>query len=122
MVGAGGWTAVLIGGELAAYVRFTLNDEQSFRIAEVRVLDPENDSLRRIPLARITTIANASSVRLALAVTRKRKPPADVPEYFREGSEHIQAGRWILRRPTGRRLDNDFYADVARAYTEAAGL
>ena len=123
----GGWTQVSLGETIIAYIRFTLNDDhKTFRIAEVRVTDPDPDSLRRIPLARIETAANANGiVMLGLAIAHKKKAPADVTEHFRQARVELHAmddaGRWLLRRPKGRRLDDVFYRDVARAYTEAAG-
>src|ERR1051325_6875779 len=89
VVGDGAWTEVSIGDVVIAYVRFALNDDtKSWRPSEVRIVDPTTEKLRRAPLPRIETAANASGiVALGLAIADKRKPPSDVPAYFEEHRE-----------------------------------
>lgn len=119
LVGKGGWTKVAWDGR-DAYVRFTLNtDRKTWRIAEIRVLDPTSDALRSFPFSRIENGANAhSAVVLGLAVGRKAKAPPDVSKMFK-GLEPAPHDRLRLRRPKGKQLDVDFYKAVALAYKGA---
>jgi transposase-like protein len=121
----GGWTEVSLGADVIAYVRFVPKKAaQGWRIAEVRVIDPSPDALRRIPLARIETAANANKLlQVRLAAANSQPPPPDVPGYFRQHhSKRRRANgeeRFTLERPKGRHLDDSFYQQVARAYREA---
>ena len=66
-----------------------------------------------MPLARIANAANADpEIRVGL----DRSVPADVVERRERDREE----RPRLKRPTSRRLDDDFYRQVAEAYRAAA--
>jgi hypothetical protein len=122
----GGWAEVTWHATSTAYVRFGLNpDRKTWHIAELRMLKPTSEAIRSLPLGRIEAAANATSGSLALAVFHTQKPPADLEAHFRKErarqKKTATAGRFILERPTGRRLDDGFYARVAHAYREAAG-
>jgi hypothetical protein len=110
------------------YVRFALNpDRKSVRIVDLRMPNPTSEALRSLPLARIETAANANAaVMLGFALLHKQQPPPDVPDYFRKLGKQRKAseraGRFLLERPEGRRLDDGFFIRVARAYREAAAL
>ena len=117
----GGWLHADWGNG-KAWVRFDLDEHNKLtRITEVRVLDPTPDSLRRIPLARIQNAATARGaglVQVMLAVGFNQEPP---PEMFRAFSSEVidDPRRYRLKRPAGRKLDDAFFANVARAYRDA---
>jgi hypothetical protein len=129
-VGPAGWVEVTRPDEPPVYVRFTLNrDRKTWRLTELRVVHPTGDQLRALPLSRIETAANANGlVATGLAIGRTQNEPRDVPAWFRRHRARAEAmeaaGRYLLERPTGRRLDDVFYARVAEAYrgAVAAGL
>lgn len=117
-VGRGAWT--LVGwDDHTAYVRFALNaDKKTWRIGEVRVLEPTGDGLRSFPFSRIEHAANAHSiVALGLAMGHTQEV-GDVAAMF-EGHEPVTLKRLRLRRPKGKQLDRDFYKTVALAYKGA---
>lgn len=119
IVGKGGWTQVGWEGR-TDLVRFTLNpDQKTWRIAEVQLLEPTGETFRAFPFARIVSAANASSVvALGLAIGRNQRPPADVASMFR-GRKPEPQDRLRLKRPERRRLDANFYKQVALAYKGA---
>ena len=117
-VGRGGWT--IVGwDERTAYVCFALNEDQkTWRIAEVRVVDPTRDVLRSFPFSRVENAANAhAAVVLGLAIGH-RQEARDVPAMF-EGYEPVVLDRLKLRRPKDKKLDLSFYKAVAIAYKGA---
>ena len=125
-VGLGGWvearwhTRAL--PEQIAYVRFAVVDASRWRIVELRLLDPSQEALRALPLSRIEHAANAHAlVALGLAAGHTTPAPDDVPAFFKTSRrrQRRQESRYKLERPAGRRLSDDFYEAVARAYQEA---
>jgi hypothetical protein len=92
-----------------------------------RLVDPTSETLLSLPLARIETAANAHGVvAVGLALGHTEEPPADLPRHFRRSRRHAAAseaaGRFVVERPEGRRLDDGFYVRVAKAYRDAAEL
>jgi hypothetical protein len=118
IVGQGGWTKVAWPGG-TGYVRFALNpDNKTWRIGELR-LDPTDEALRGFSRVRIENAANAHSVvALGIAMGWKKKPPADLESMFR-GKKPEPLSRLRLTRPQGKRLDANFYKQVALAYKGA---
>jgi hypothetical protein len=84
-------------------------------IAAIAVGDPTPEKLRRVPLGRIEN---------ALRVLDESVPGGTdllrFPGTMSIGSRS-PGRRYKLKRPAGRRLDDAFYANVARAYREAVG-
>ena len=123
--GPGGWADIDWRPDTETYVRFALNpDHKTVRIVDLRMPLPTTEALRSLPLARIETAANAGAiVMLAFAMQHTQDPPADVPDFFRKNRKRHEkstaAGRFILERPEGRRLDDGFYIRVAKAYSDA---
>jgi hypothetical protein len=91
------------------YVELRRKTERDWYIAQLTVDEPTGELLRDVPLARIRTAANAS----------KR-----IRRWVQEGVRQraLQRERRVLKRPAGRRLDADFYAEVALAYIDAVEL
>lgn len=121
--GPAGWAEVTWPGG-TAYVHFQLNpDHKTWRIDELRFPDPTAAMVRSFPHSRIETAANAAMGSLGLAVGRTTDPPKDLAAWFdRARKRHAKstaAGRFVLERPEGRRLEDGFYALVAHAYREA---
>jgi len=124
LAGPGGWAEVSWRG-VTAFVRFKLNaDRKTWRIVELRLDDPSDEALRKLSLARIEKAVNAGALTsLELAIGHKGDPPADLRKHFsrarKTAAERRAAGRFLLERPEGRRLDDAFYARVAMAYGDA---
>jgi hypothetical protein len=124
----GGWVrAAWHAGEqdeLVAYVRFAPVDEHglAWRVIALLVAEPSVRRYREIPLARIEAAVNADAlVKLELFTHRDGSIGADVPSAFAM-KDSIKAGmspRHRLERPSSRKLDDDFYVFVARAYADA---
>lgn len=117
--GPRGWCHVDWGAG-QAWVRMEKDEHNKLtRLAELRVLDPSPESLRRIPLSRIQTaiVANGPA-QLMLAIGLNAE---ELPEMFSAFSAKgmDEPRRYRLRRPARRRLDDGFYANVARAYRDA---
>jgi hypothetical protein len=113
--GQKGWVAAswrrADGSKGSVTVRFLLKDERRFFLAQLLVDAPTSGLLRDIPLARIEQAANVDpQIRdwiwdsLDLEVDAQGRPIWK---------------RHRLRRPSGRRLDDAFYARVATAYLGA---
>jgi hypothetical protein len=124
--GPGGWVYVDWGNG-RAWIRFGLDEHNKLtRVTEVHVSDePTTEKLRQIPLGRIAAAVRADiAVQLPLAIGRKEKLPPEFlsapPKRFGEIVEKHKP-RYRLKRPTARRLDDTFFKNVARAYTDAAG-
>lgn len=90
-------------GSGTAYVRVT--DEGDLRVTGIEIPDPTADKLRRVPLARIENALRRYELILRAGVDITLEGP---PEK-----------RFKLKRPAGKRLGDDFYKDVARAYRDA---
>ena len=126
--GRGGWARVTWRqgqpGEVVAYVRFTVEQPGStLAVAELRVTEPWVRRHRELPLSRVENAANADwNVRgliLADMGKRTRTPLAESFATKAQISGRRVEPRYRLERPARRRLGDDFYAAVARAYTEA---
>lgn len=127
--GDGGWVRARFTvrelPEQTVYVRFA-PDRDRWRAIELRLENPSQDILRAIPLSRIEHAVNASErgqavagpVVFGLAVGYSNPTPEDLPAHFRDKRRRI-VQPVKLERPTTRRLDDDFYIDVARAYRAA---
>jgi hypothetical protein len=115
-------------GSGRAWVRFGKDEQGKLaHIDEVHMSGgPTAERLRQIPLGRIATAVRANgAVQLMLAMGIDKKPPP--PEFFSappaKFGEIVEKHkpRYRLKRPTARRLDDTFFKNVARAYTDAAG-
>jgi hypothetical protein len=120
----GGWVRAIWHGELVAYVRFAPLDEHglSWRVAALLVDEASVRRYRDVPLARIESAVNADAlVKFDLFQHLDKSMGDDVPSAFAM-KDSIKVGmspRQKLERPGTRRLDDDFYASVARAYADA---
>lgn len=127
VAGDGGWAELEWRG-IVAYVRFVIDDERrrTLRIAELLVLEPWVRRHRDVPLSRIENAVHADAiVRSDLDKNLGVPLSRDDLETFFQMKESIAAGmspRQKLKRPTTRRLGDDFYAEVARAYTDAVAF
>lgn len=127
--GDGGWVRARFRPrdlpEQTVYVRFT-PDGDRWRAVELRLDDPSQEILRVIPLGRIEHAVNASErgqavagqVVFGLAVGHENPTPDDLRAHFKD-KRRVIASPIKLERPATRRLTDDFYKDVARAYTAA---
>jgi hypothetical protein len=125
VAGPAGWVEVTWPGG-TAYAHFQLNDDRkTWRIDELRFPDPTASMVRSFPLNRIETAANAAIGSLGLAIGRGQVPPKDLAAWFDRArtrqAKSAAAGRYVLERPEGRRLEDGFYALVAHAYRGATG-
>jgi hypothetical protein len=122
----GGWIGA-DWGDGQAWLRFAKDERNRLtRIIELHVLDPTPETLRRVPLNRIhaaVTMRGAGLVQIALALGLDKQPP---PQMFStpipsESSLRLD-DRFRLKRPAGKRLDDNFYEDVAHAYKAALAV
>jgi hypothetical protein len=128
-VGNGGWVRARFTTrdlpEQTVYVRFAPAGNR-WRAVELRLDDPSQEILRAIPLSRIEHAVNASErgeaiagpVVFGLAVGHENPSPKDLRAHFKNKRRRI-VSPVKLERPATRRLTDDFYKDVARAYTAA---
>jgi hypothetical protein len=117
--GPSGWVeATWPGGKV--WARFEPDENRKLRrLAEMRVLEPTAESLRRIPVMRIARAVQAhSAVQLHLAIRLPEEPPTDLSAAF-SGEGVPEPRRYRLKRPAGRRLDDRFFENVGRAYRGA---
>jgi hypothetical protein len=124
---AGGWLHA-DWGDGSAWLRFDHSRDRDGlvrlgRIAEIRVKNPSQEGLRRVPLKRIEAAAGVSGDTYISGMLKSRIDKAPLPEVLdspptRELAKSL-ARRYRLKRPEGKRLDRDFYRDVARAYQSA---
>jgi len=127
--GPAGWAEVrwqLDHRELTGYIRLAFDKlEGRYVAAELRLFDPTPETLRSLPLLKIIDAINASDiVALSVAQHLRKPPPKDLVRYFekaRSGTGPVLPleREFRLSRPSGRRLPDSFYEQVARAYTEA---
>jgi hypothetical protein len=110
--------------ELVADVRFTVEEPAlTLRAIELRISEPSLRRHREFPLSRVENAVNAdANVRAEIGMKHAKNAPADLDAYFATKaqirSERLEP-RHRLERPARRRLDDDFYAAVARAYAGA---
>lgn len=125
--GRGGWARVTWhagrADEVVADVRFVFDEPAlTLRVVELRVSEPWVRRHRDLPLSRVENAANADANFKAHLGLAMKKAPGDLDVYFslksQTHSEKVQP-RHRLERSAGRRLDDDFYASVGRAYAEA---
>jgi hypothetical protein len=128
-VGDGGWVRARFTPrdlpEQTVYVRFAPAGDR-WRVIELRLDDPSQEILRVIPLSRIEHAVNASErgeaiagpVVFGLAVGHENPSPEDLRAHFKN-KRRLIASPVKLERPATRRLSDDFYRDVARAYRYA---
>ena len=105
------------------WVRFTADAEGTLVLSEVHSTDP--DHLRGIPIGRIRaacSMRGAGDIVVAI-VTRINDPIDTATLSTRPGAGPIAgAERFILTRPPGKALGDDFYRDVADAYQSCVVL
>ena len=86
------------------FVRARRKTQNEWYIAELSVDQPSGELLRDVPLARIAAAINADE---------------RIRAWVAEGVRRQQPPRRKLKRPGGRRLDDQFYREVAAAYVSA---
>ncbi len=126
--GPGGWARVTWRqgqtGEVVADVRFSVEQPAlKLVVAELRFVEPWLRRHRELPLSRVENAANAdANTRFQIVKDSKKPAPRDLDEYFalkaKTSGRRVEP-RYQLERPARRRLDDDFYAAVARAYADA---
>jgi hypothetical protein len=128
-VGDGGWVQAQFTPrnlpEQTVYVRFTPEGDR-WRAIELWLEDPTQELLRSLPLSRIEHALNASErgeavagrIVFGLSVGHGNPTPDDLPAHFKDKQRRI-VQPVKLKRPPTRRLSDDFYKDVGRAYTAA---
>jgi hypothetical protein len=127
MEGPGGWieaTLPLADGSVSrSWVCFVTDDGGRWQPAGLFMLSPTPESVRAIPLHRVVVAVNADdALRSALADKLEQPvPPLGSANFLKAFSGfHRRAPRFVLERPPGHRLSDDFYRAVARAYRDAA--
>ena len=119
-----GWVRATWHAELVAYVRFAPLDGfgLAWRVVALLVDEASVRRYREVPLARIEAAVNADAlVKFDLFAHLEKSIGDDVPSAFAM-KDSIKVGmspRHKLERPSTRKLDDDFYASVARAYADA---
>jgi hypothetical protein len=121
----GGWLYA-DWGDGAAWVRFGKDKRNRLsRMTELHMLNPSAENLQRVPLKRIeaaATMAGAGILQLALALRIDQEPPPGMLARKPSSAGLKLDQRYRLKRPAGRRLDDDFYKDVAHAYQSAVAF
>jgi hypothetical protein len=100
------------GSEGGVVAHLRLRTAELWYIAMLMIVGPTTALLRDVPLARIENAVNADP---ELHPWLERSLPPDVVE--RRTRDRAERPR--LRRPKDRRLDDDFYRQVAEAYRAA---
>jgi hypothetical protein len=90
------------GGRVVA--RFRRKTEHHWYIARLLIDVPTGELLRDVPLARIEAAVNADE---------------RIRQWIAEGVKRRQPPRRRLKRPAARRLEDQFYREVAAAYVSA---
>jgi hypothetical protein len=92
---------------------------QRWPVVELRLGGHVNaELLREIPVHRIEVVVLMSKgLRPTLEEWLEREVPANLDEAF--AASYREVPRLKLKRPAGRRLDDDFYREVAFAYRDA---
>ena len=113
--------------EVVAYLRFASNEAgHLLHVAGFRIVEPSLRLHRDLPLGRIENAVNAAPHTWFELHNKlgEELPGGDPIEYFRVKGmfEKARTSRLMLKRPAGRRLDDHFYAEVARAYADAVAV
>jgi hypothetical protein len=126
LAGPGGWVQAswrrADDSEGRVYARFkrTRGKTGWWRLTDLYVPAVSAALVRDVPLRKVEVAVNASPPVLeTLADWLADDPPADLSKAFK-GRYHRSPRHSRLKKPTTRRLDDDFYRDVAWAYREAA--
>ncbi len=125
----GGWVKANLlresGREQSAWVRFEevkrrkhSDGRPVWRIAELQVKSPTAEALREIPLQRLEVAFNGLEMSAELLDTIDEVPSADLDSAI-SGRFNRQSPRKKFQRPASRRLNDEFFAQVAAAYREA---
>lgn len=105
--------------EIVAYVRFALEGLRMC-LVQLDIREPYTRLHRDLPLGRIENAVNAdANVRAELGLGLDQDPGRDLPTFFGMKRNIRGASRYRLERPETRRLGDDFYKAVARAYADA---
>jgi len=115
---AGGWVhADWDSGH--CWVRFTADAEGKLVLSEVHSTDP--DHLRGIPIGRIRAALMRGAGGIVEEVAKRIDDPIDTATLSTRpvGGAAI-AERFILTRPPGKALGDEFFQDVAQAYESCA--
>jgi hypothetical protein len=124
--GPGGWVEATwqdVTGRGLAWALFKPDKAGTLELLEIRIPNPTADLLRRIPVGRIKTSVQAHiGLKLPLAVKMNDPAPSDLSsaEFYGPGIEEPR--RYKLKRPASRRLEDDFFKNVAKAYRQAVLL
>jgi hypothetical protein len=128
-LGPGGWTKASwvreSGVERSAFARFAENRIGSrtygrpvWRLATIQVDRPTAETLADIPLLRLELAFNTLEISAELKDMLDEPVPADLEQALKR--TYRNAPRKKLERPATRRLDDDFYRQVALTYRAAA--
>ena len=118
-----GWDFVMRTTESwVVYVRMEpMLSEDRLRIAALHVPRPTAKLLREIKLSTIEEILNLPD-RKQTILEHLHKPAPKIEDAIQEAREEMFGLRIPLKRPQGRGLSDEFYADVARSYRGAISL
>lgn len=127
--GWGGWAEVTWSGgkgaTVIAYVRFEEDEQLLMRVYGLYMTAPWVHLYRELPLGRIENAVNANaSVRWALHEDIEKDPGPDLVQFFaiKAAIDKGMSPRYRLKRPTSRRLGDEFFVQVAQAYTDAVAF
>jgi hypothetical protein len=125
LVGPGGWLQADVTDATQrlgqAFIRFTRDNGHRWQPIARFELSPTDASARAVSLRRVTLAANANdAVSNALASRlNEHVEPLGTAGFLLSFSDYAKSERVSLKRPPGRRLDNDWYANVAAVYRDA---
>ncbi len=108
--------------DLEVDVRFEPDGVFSLRVVELRLREPWARRYREVPLSRIEHAVNANGFVKHELFQHLNSPLGGSLDQFFEFKAAVKRGmspRYKLERPGTRRLDDEFYAAVARAYADA---
>jgi hypothetical protein len=120
--GPGGWVHVDYGSG-RVWVQFEKDEENKLtRVAGLHASGSDEltpGTLRRIPLGRIASavVANGQA-QMMLAVALNNPVPPEMFSAF-SGKGMDEPNRYRLKKPATRRLPDEFFEQVARAYNDA---
>jgi len=127
IAGFGGWAqATWKGGKgeaVVAYVRFREDATRGWlvmHLSELHVTEPWVHLHRELPLGRIENAVNANAdLCLELHQHIDLDPGPNLAQHFQMKAAIQKGIRYRLERPASRRLGDEFFSLVAKAYTDA---
>jgi hypothetical protein len=121
--GPGGWVRADLHSSRRLEGRYWLcfvQERNRWKAVAMFALGPFS-ATQHVPVRRIELAVNADEALCAALVARLDDPipPLGTSEFLASFTGYMRSERFVLKRPPGRRLDDSFYADVARAYRDA---